>query len=509
MESRRLGNRAIARATAIAVVLAALLIALDVRAPAAAQPAAAPAQQGGTPICTIDPSCGCTINCSDEGPGGGTPGNPPPPTEPPGGGSDPTPPPPSGSGTPQPTRPPLPTPTPFNAEPGRYVYACIQSGADGLCACGSNSCRVTLWQTNTGEVYVVSAVCVESCSGPTPTPGTQPTPVVDPYPCLREPSFGGGVVSQPCENGPEWWPGWNLSVSVKIPPVNAARYPWPRALVGLENTICFIGAPDAAERFSDGTARPCSIDRGEHEEAGYDCGTFEAGEGDRVNYKLAVAWRRYTGAGNPFPGAAQPGSPSALILEDREWNGGAQVLPISPGQCTTKVYETSSWGLDETFPKWNEECQDRECEYVARTQEPGYSCEACDNCACANCSPAYAAPVQTWWWPEWTWRYDEYQCVRRRDECQSWPGFGTAACDLDGDGSDDPDTKLKRVCEAWAWRDVIEPWRKYDMRQQGLPSPFWRSTRTNYAGMDENRRIRTPFVYPPSVPAIEVQPVAP
>jgi hypothetical protein len=374
-----------------------------------------------------------------------------------------------------------------------------------------NHAEVLAYYASDGSIYVISCQCRANCNEPTP-PAPQPTPTPDPYPCEREPSFGGGVVSQPCENGPTEWPGWNLSVSLKIPPVNAARYPWPRALVGLEYTLCFVGAPDAAEAFSAGTARPCSVDRGEHGPS-YTCGTFQAGEGARVNFRLGVAWRRFTGGAHPFPGAVQPAFPSALILEDRDFNGGTKILPVSPGQCTSKVYETSSWGLDETFPKWNTECQERECEYVERTQQAGYSCEACDNCTCANCTPAYDAPVQTWWWPEWTWRYDEYQCVRQEwSECfydeRQLVGGKFAGCG-EGSHSGEANWWQERQCAAWGWRDVIEPWRPYDMRQQGLSSPFWRSTRTSYAGMDENRRIRTPFAYPPSVPVIEVQPVAP
>ena len=41
-----------------------------------------------------------------------------------------------------------------------------------------------------------------------------------------------------------------LSVSVRIPPVDMARNPWPRSLVGLETQLCFSSAPNDKEQFS-------------------------------------------------------------------------------------------------------------------------------------------------------------------------------------------------------------------------------------------------------------------
>ncbi len=524
MESRGPDKAKIARAAGVALTLALLLLLSE----STGQTSASPALQGcppPDPICDFDFTCGCQINCRSQCPPGGDPGGggggtP----QPPGGGGDPTPPggggtpPPGDSGTPQPTAPPRPTATPpSGAGEGRYVNACILSGIDGLCDCSSGACQILMWENVTGELFIISVGCTDSCSVPTRTPPrTTPEPPPE-YPCLMEPSFGGAIVSQPCPHGPQGWPGWDLSVSIKIPPVNAARNPWPRSIVGGETTLCFVEAPGGTERYSDGSARPCGVDRGEHEEASYACGgtTGTVGEGARVNFKIGVAWRRFTGANPGFAGAALPGFPSAWVLGDRDFNGGTQIVPTSPGQCTTKVYETSSFGLPQTGPKWNPDCQERECDYVERVQQPDWACEACDNCTCNNCAPAYAAPIQTWWWPEWTWRYDEFQCVRREySECfyfdtrlgrpaPHWAGCGS------GPHANEDNWFEEEVCVAWGWVDVIEPWRKYDMRRQGLSSPFWRTTRTFMAGMDENRTVRTPFIYSPSVPVIEVQPVHP
>lgn len=499
MESRGLGNRTIARAAVLAIVstVVALLIIAGENRPVAVR--AEPLRQAPPGCRVICSTCvPVTFECRVAVPPGGIPGD-----------RDPTPAPPGTT-----PLPPAPTATPPpGAGPGHYVTACIVAGPDALCSCNrpGMGCRITLWQSNNGEIVIIATHCVDSCSGPTPAP----TPIVDPYPCRREPSFSNGSVSQPCENGPDEWPGWDLSVSVKIPPVDAARNPWPRSLVGFETTFCFVSAPDGVEQYSANSARECRVDRSEHDSPNYECETTAGvvGAGDRVNLKLGVAWRRYTGANPGFGGASLPAYPSVLALEDRDFNGGSTVVPIGPGQCTNKTYQTSSWGLEETFPKWKPECQERECDYVERVQNWTYTGEACDNPVCTNCASAYDSPIQTWWWPEWTWRYDEYQCARQEwSECfydtRQLVGGKFAGCGQ-GPHAGEADWWQERQCTAWGWRDVIEPWRKYDMRQQGLPSAFWRSTRTSFAGMDENHHVRTPFVYPPSVPVIEAQPVAP
>lgn len=220
----------------------------------------------------------------------------------------------------------------------------------------------------------------------------------------------------------------------------------------------------------------------------------------RVNYQLGVAWRRYTGSDPGF--GTQPPFISALALEERSWNGGNQLVPLVPGQCIQHTYETSSYGLRETFPPWNPECQDRVCDYIGRTLSVQYTCEACKACTCAGCVPAYSAIIQTWWWPEWTFKYDEYQCSHKHHECAP-SRRPTDTCDgVAGQ-------KEVWVCDQWKWVNVTEPWTPYDVRRQGLPLPYIGSGKTNFAGMDPDRNVQTPFQYPPSVPVIEVQPVHP
>ena len=49
-----------------------------------------------------------------------------------------------------------------------------------------------------------------------------------------------------------------LSVSVRIPPVDMARNPWPSSLVGLETQLCFSSAPNDKKQFSATKAVPCN-----------------------------------------------------------------------------------------------------------------------------------------------------------------------------------------------------------------------------------------------------------
>ena len=110
----------------------------------------------------------------------------------------------------------------------------------------------------------------------------------------------------------------------------------------------------------------CSIDRGQHDSSDYDCGSpvGTVGEGAQVNFQLGVAWRRYTGSDPGF--GLTPPFVSAINLNDRANTGGSQFIPVSPGQCVQHTYQTSSYGLPETFPPWNTACQDRTCSYALR-----------------------------------------------------------------------------------------------------------------------------------------------
>ena len=348
-----------------------------------------------------------------------------------------------------------------------------------------------------GNQYVINYTCLAACATPTPRPlGTpQPTPTPQ-WPCHTPPSIGGPTIGQPCTSQ---WPGWDLSVSVQIPAVDLARNPWPRSLVGLETKFCFVSAPTSAEKFSDGKAKPCAAS-GESESNTWQCGgeTGDVSEGDRVNYQLGVAWRRFTGADPGY--GTQPPFQSALNLKDRDWNGGSKVIPLLPGECTAHTYETSSYGLPQIGETWNPRCQDQDCAYTERTTAVQRSCAACDSCTCVGCTEAYPAFIQTWWWPEWTFAYDEYVCVHKETECVPDP-VGHRTC------NGQADMKEHKTCDRWGWKHVVDPWTLYDVRKQGLPLPYIGSGRTATAGMTPEQQVMTPFSYSPAVPVIEIQPV--
>jgi hypothetical protein len=481
MESHTSRHTKIAWAAASALILILLVLSW----PQATHTTAAPLRQcPNPPICEFDPTCGCWIHCESSCPPGASTEVPPPP---PGGTSVP-----QGTSVPRPTIPP----PPYAPPGGYYATVCMPAGYASFC--NGRPAIVTYYKSPDGAEYLIHVTCTENCTPATATPGA-PVPTPTPYPCNQPPVPNGEGITQPCASQ---WLGYNLSVSVQIPPVNGARNPWPRSLVGLTTNFCFISAPSSVEQFSAQKAVPCSVDRGSHDSESYDCGSpaGTVSQGARVNYQLGVAWRRYTGSDPGF--GTRPPFISALELEERSWNGGNQILPLVPGQCTPHTYETSSYGLRETFPPWNPVCQDRECEYTERTLGVQYTCETCKNCTCAGCVPAYSSIIQTWWWPEWTWRYDEYQCSHHTTECVPDP-VGHRTC------NGQADMKEHRVCDRWHWVSVTEPWNRYDVRRQGLPSPYVGSGKTNMAGMDPSGNVRTPFVYPPSVPVIEVQPVHP
>ena len=470
-----LGHRTAARTAALAVMaLASVLFILTFGSPIAT---ASPARECTVICSTCQP---ITFQCDDGGPGGQStpvPGA----TQSSGG----TP------GGPAPTQGPLPTVIPPTGAPGGGYYASACGFVGSLCS--TSYANTVYYVAPNGDYYSISYTCVGSCATATPPPvGTPPPP---PYPCNTAPAIGGSGLAQPCASQ---WPGWDLSVSVSIPAVNLARNPWPRSLVGLPTQFCFASAPDSVEKFSAAKACPAMPAANRLTRPGSAAAqTGDVGEGGRVNYQLGVAWRRFTGS-DPGYGTTPPFR-SALNLDDRSWNGGSQVIPLDPGQCTAHTYETSSYGLPTTGEVWNPVCQDQTCAYPDRTLAVNRSCPACEACTCPNCSPAYSAFIQTWWWPEWTFKYDEYVCVHKTDDCEA--GRPTDTCNgVAGQ-------KHVRTCDRWGWRPVTEPWTKYDARRQGLPLPYLGSSRTNAAGMTPEQQVMTLFQYSPSVPVIEVQPV--
>ena len=134
--------------------------------------------------------------------------------------------------------------------------------------------------------------------------------------------------------------------------------------------------------------------------------------------------------------------------------------------------------------------------------------------------------VQTWWWPEYTFKYDEYYCANREwSNCfgrESAPiGQTTQSCS----SSECPDgfAWCGRVstCTEWRWRNVSDPmscppgnlsdtgWCRYDLRQLGM-NPLVGSTGNVVAGADAegNRCGSWTDAYPcyVPVPCIEIQP---
>ena len=490
MEDFGTQSRKIAWAAALALVIAIALVILTPTQRSTARPLSQCA--GGTQECGFSGACGCEWSCHWVCPpgGGGEPGGG---TPPPGGGGG-TPPP---QGTPR----PVPTVVPPTGAPGGGYYTtfCLADGSSSGYGCVGSGVILSVYVAPGGAVYVIDARCVSAhaCELTTPTPPpphTTPTP--PPWPCNTQPTVGNGGIAQPCSNQ---WPGWDLSVSVKIPPVNVARNPWPRSLVGLETKFCFESAPNSEEKFSAGKAKPCNAS-GESDENTWQCDgeTGQVSEGDRVNYQLGVAWRRFTGADPGF--GTQPPFQSALNLKDRESNGGSKLIPLLPGQCTSHTYETSSYGLPQIGETWNPRCQDQDCAYAERTQAVTRSCQACDACTCEGCTEAYQAFIQTWWWPEWTFAYDEYVCVHKETECVPDP-VGHRTC------NGQPDMKEHKTCDRWGWKHVVDPWTLYDVRKAGNPLPYVGSGRTAAAGMTPEQQVMTPFSYSPAVPVIEIQPV--
>jgi hypothetical protein len=274
------------------------------------------------------------------------------------------------------------------------------------------------------------------------------------------------------------------------------RHPWPRGLVGYPNRFWYLGAGDV-EAWSEEKALECSgIDYGRK----YDSNTFDCGgsvgnvtANANVNYQLGAAWRHWTPAAGAIFGQTPP-SEQLWTVHDRPENGGDRAF-LDPS--ISYVFETSSWGQPADGPSWNPECQDRTCSYDERILN-------------LRDTESYHVNVQTFWWPEYNFRYDEYHCTSTKTECQSRPGWGAAECDLDGDGSNDPDTKSRSYCNGWGWRRRTEGWTKYDLRMLGAdPLVPWGAVRV--AGADENGNRQGSWIgawgsYIP-VPVIEVQPV--
>lgn len=486
--------------------------------------------QDGCCACSDPPgSCvgdGCIIFCQEQG-GGDDPPQPtqvwtpqppgPGPTQPPGPG--PTQPPGPGPTAPPggtPTSPPgTPAPTPTPPPGGTYVIFHCAPWPE----CDEGWADVTALLGRDGNWYVVEVDCLEesACVLPTATPGPGPTPGPggNDFPCDDPPSIVGGIIHQDCTE----WPGWYIDAEVVIPPAAVLRNPWPRGLVGLPNQLWYQRPAAEPEEFSEPALECPGVDYGaRYDEPTFDCsGTVgQVTQGARVDFQIGAAWRHWQRGMGPLFGQTPPDE-VVWVVQDREWNGGSRV---ATGDHLVHVFETSSWGLEADGPTWNPECQERTCDYDERVAD-------------YLGAESYQANVLTWWWPEWTFRYDEYECSQA-DWGACWgpyppPGYPVGVpsrpCDHDGDGVDDPGYHQEQTCSQWRWRQHQEPlecppgslnpdtgWCKYDLRALGL-DPLMGWTGVVVAGADaEGQRQgswtdRWPHYIP--VPVVEVQPVAP
>jgi len=286
----------------------------------------------------------------------------------------------------------------------------------------------------------------------TPTARPPRTPEPNRWPCDDVPSVSPGGIVQTCDR----W-DWDLTVQVLIPSAEVLRHPWPRSLVGLPTQIWYTGGPSRAEAFSAGKAFPCAVDHG----AAYaDLGDVpgcplpagQPSEGTRANLQLGVAWERWQSGGPAVYGYIPPYA-ELITVDDRAWNSASAVQ----GTYLSHVFETSSYGLTANGPRWNPECQDRDC--------------ACDERVIGWDAPSYQGGVQTWWYPQWTWKYDELQCTRQDwGDCfwrESAPiGVPHRGCGS-GDHAGEANWYQLPRCAEYRWRALTGPLFGCPGEQQG------------------------------------------
>jgi hypothetical protein len=230
--------------------------------------------------------------------------------------------------------------------------------------------------------------------------------------------------------------------------------------------------------------------------------------GDRKDMRIGLRWRRI----DIMPSDADPSGAPAICWDwdEREWNigqdyGYGRVPAMSCGKSVSHIYETSSWGKPRNGPNfipaedactsWTSSCKSGStasnchcCEQIPGKMDDWYGLPSLydfDPSLGPWQNPAYQVRVPTYWAVEWAYEMDIYEVVSEECECEHWPGWGTAACDLDGDGEADSDTK--NVCEKeYDWVNHFDGWNLVDLRNYG-ESTWYRisySVRTtgDYAG---------------------------
>jgi hypothetical protein len=254
--------------------------------------------------------------------------------------------------------------------------------------------------------------------------------------------------------------------------------------------------------------------------------------GDRKDMRIGLRWRRI----DIMPGPDDPTGAPAICWDwdEREWNVGkdygyGRVPSISCGKSVSHIYETSSWGKPANGPNfipaedvcasWTSSCKSGStasnchcCEQIPGKMDDWRrlpSLYEFDPDAGPWQNPAYQVRVPTYWAVEWAYEMDVYEVVSEECECQHWPGWGTAACDLDGDGEADSDTK--NVCEKeYDWVHHFNGWNLVDLRNHGEGTWY----RTSYSVYTTGRYEGCAYEYrDPNpgtsvrVPVIEIQSV--
>jgi hypothetical protein len=260
------------------------------------------------------------------------------------------------------------------------------------------------------------------------------------------------TIQQPCGPGNGWLhcSEFETSVQASLPVWHANREPYPRALVTLPVEMWVSdadGNPTTDLPSVENWGR--SVDP-----SGDACDEDEPPVGAVCDYRLGLR--------------VEPGSePPTWHIEDCGATTGWRAS--CPG------WTRSSWGKPELGVGLAPDCPSL---------------------------PAYTVGATVPYWWSFGRQWEQWEVISEDCECEHWPGFGTAACDLDGDGEKDSDTK--RVCEKeYGWRHHGPNWVLLDLRDYGWPTPYMRNP--NVQLVSHPPCEPSPPVGALYVPCIEVQ----
>jgi hypothetical protein len=231
-------------------------------------------------------------------------------------------------------------------------------------------------------------------------------------------------IREPCGPGNGWLncSEFEASVQASLPVWHANREPYPRALVTLPVEMW---VSDAA---GNPTTDLPSVENWGHsvDPSGDACDEDEPPVGTVCDYRLGLR--------------VEPGSePPTWHVEDCGTTTG--------WRASCSGWTRSSWGKPELGAGLAPDCPSL---------------------------PAYTVGATVPYWWSFGRQWEQWEVISEDCECEHWPGFGTAACDLDGDGEKDSDTK--RVCEKeYGWRHHGPNWVLLDLRDYGWPTPYMRN----------------------------------